>query len=126
MLLRGAGSLQQFYHNHQLVSLSELFLYFEVYKGPRFWSKSILDFPIYTKPIFKFLYLHGRCDHPQHTFTGFINGSTILLFCNTSDKETWNSIGISIFMLYVFATVTVSSRIPSDIKIIQWLLWTKP
>lgn len=42
----------------------------EIYEGTRCCIRGILDFQVYTKPISKFLYLHGKSNHPRHVHTG--------------------------------------------------------
>lgn len=66
-----------------------IYLDVEIYKGPRWLKEKQLDFSVYTKPISKFLYLHIRCNHPPHVFSGIVKGQMIRFLRNTSDKQRW-------------------------------------
>ena len=66
-----------------------IYLDLEIYAGPRRREDGRLDLKIYTKPISKFLYLHGISDHPRHVFTGIVKGEMIRFLRNTSDEKTW-------------------------------------
>ena len=48
-----------------------------------------MDVTVYTKPISKFLYLHGKSSHPPPLFTGIIKGEIIRFLRSTSDELTW-------------------------------------
>ena len=66
-----------------------IYLDLKICKGHRFRQYSTQDVEIYTKPISKFLYLHGTSSHPKHVFTGIVKGEIIRFLRNTSDHETW-------------------------------------
>lgn len=68
-----------------------VYLDLEIYKGRRFFFHNIVDIRVYTKPISKFLYLHGKSNHPTHTFTGVVKGEMIRYLRNTSDERTWKA-----------------------------------
>lgn len=68
-----------------------VYLDLEIYKGQRFFLKNVVDLRIFTKPISKFLYLHGKSFHPVHTFTGIVKGEMIRYLRNTSDEKTWKT-----------------------------------
>lgn len=85
--LNGCSNLDLTYTVHQERAV---YLDVEVYKGER-WAKSqILDVSIYTKPISKFLYLHGKSNHPAHVLTGIVKGELIRFLRNTSSEHVWN------------------------------------
>ena len=69
---------------------SATFMDIEFYKGERFKAVGILDSKTYTKPISKFLYLHGKSNHPEHTFKGLVKGELIRFLRNTSSEKVWN------------------------------------
>lgn len=68
-----------------------VYLDLEIYKGRRFFFHNLVDVKVYTKPISKFLYLHGKSNHPTHTFTGVVKGELIRYLRNTTDERTWKA-----------------------------------
>lgn len=74
---------------HEESTSQAIFLDLRIYKGERFRRSRILDTEVYTKPISKFLYLHGKSNHPRHVFTGIVKGEMIRFLRNTSSEVIW-------------------------------------
>lgn len=68
---------------------SVTYLDMTVSKGTRFQQEQRLDIQVYTKPISKFLYLHGKSSHPEHVFKGLIHGELVRFLRNTNSEQVW-------------------------------------
>lgn len=74
---------------HELSQEFAIFLDLKILKGTRHHTAGKLDLEIYTKPMSKFLYLHGSSCHPRSIFIGIAKGELIRFLRNTTCEATW-------------------------------------
>ena len=88
-LIQELNSCSKMTLTHEVSSHYAVFLDFFIYKGERFIQKKQLDFRPYFKPTNRFLYLHGRSNHPLHMKLSIVRGEAIRCLRSSSNKIVW-------------------------------------